>query len=94
MADIHITQQHALSLGDSKQAAQQVVDQMAAEFDMTTHWDGDVLTFERGGVAGTLALREGQAQLDVTLGMLFAAFAPVIEEKMTRKMAKAFGTAT
>jgi hypothetical protein len=41
-------------------------------------------------LSGTLALREHEAQIDVTLGMLFKAFAPMIEEKLHRKMAKAF----
>jgi putative polyhydroxyalkanoate system protein len=93
MPDISIRQQHQLSLQGAKQAAQTVADQMAAEFGMRTQWQGDVLSFERDGLSGTLALQPDQAQVDVTLGMLFKALAPMIEEKLSRKMAKVFSAA-
>jgi len=52
MADISIKQEHQLTLQESKDAAQKVADKMAAEFDMTTRWEGDTLSFKRSGVAG------------------------------------------
>jgi putative polyhydroxyalkanoate system protein len=91
MADISITQAHALSLQQSKDAAQQVADRMAAEYEMTTHWDGDVLTFERSGLEGKLTLGDKQVQVDITLGGFFKTFAPMIEEKIGRNIAKTFG---
>ena len=93
MSDISITQAHTMSLQQSKQAAQLVADQMAAEFDMSTAWQDDVLSFTRDGLSGTLALRDNEAQIDVTLGTFFKTFAPMIEEKLNRKMAKAFAAA-
>jgi putative polyhydroxyalkanoate system protein len=92
MADISITQQHALSLQQSKDAAQQVADRMAAEYDMTTQWNGDVLTFERSGLEGRLTLGDKQVQVDITLGGFFKSFAPMIEEKIGRNIARTFGT--
>jgi putative polyhydroxyalkanoate system protein len=91
MADISITQQHNLSLQQSKEAAQQVADRMAAEYEMTTQWDGDVLTFGRSGIEGKLALGEQQVQVDITLEGFFKTFAPMIEDKITRNIAKTFG---
>lgn len=94
MPDISIKQTHALSLQQAREAAQAVADQMATEFDMCTQWHGEVLSFQRDGLSGTLALRQHEAQIDVTLGMLFKAFAPVIEDKLNRKMMKVFGAQT
>jgi putative polyhydroxyalkanoate system protein len=93
MADISIKQEHQLSLQKAKDAAQKVADKMATEFDMATQWNGDVLSFKRSGVAGTLALREKEAQIDITLDFLFKAFASTLEEKVARNMQKFFSEA-
>jgi putative polyhydroxyalkanoate system protein len=90
MADIDITQHHFMPLDNARAAAQKVADQMVAEFDMTAEWQGDVLSFKRSGVSGTLAVRESEAQLEITLGGMLKAFAPQIREKVTRNMAKVF----
>ncbi|MFJ7565514.1 polyhydroxyalkanoic acid system family protein [Herminiimonas sp. NPDC097707] len=93
MADISIKQEHQLPLSKAKEAAQQVADRMATEFNMATQWEGDVLSFKRSGVAGTLALRETEAQIDITLDFLFKAFAGTLEEKVARNMKKYFAEA-
>ena len=93
MADISITQAHALPHGKAKDAAQKVADQMADEYDMALAWEGDVLTFKRSGVAGSLTISDKFARLEITLGFLLKAFAPTIEEKVSAKMKKVFGAA-
>ncbi|MDB5763326.1 MAG: hypothetical protein JWQ21_2321 [Herminiimonas sp.] len=90
MADISITQVHELTPNKAKAAAQKMADRMAEEYDMSSEWEGDVLTFRRSGVAGTLALQDSQARLDITLGFPLKAFAPGIEEKISRNMEKVF----
>lgn len=90
MADITIVQQHALSMEDARAAAQRVADQMAVDYEMTHEWQGDVLTFKRSGFSGTLALSEGRAQLDLTLGFMLKGFARKIEEQVTKNMHKVF----
>jgi putative polyhydroxyalkanoate system protein len=90
MADISIKQQHKLPHEKAKDAAQRVADQMVEEFDMTAQWEGDVLSFKRSGVSGTLALNDSEAQLDVTLSAMLKAFAPKIEEQLTKNMQKVF----
>jgi len=92
MADICITQQHTLAHHDAKAAAQRVADQLAQEYDMTSEWDGDVLLFNRAGVTGSLRLAEKEAQVEISLGFLFKAFATAIEEKVAAKMRKVFAT--
>lgn len=90
MADISIIQDHKLTPKKAKAAAQKVADQMAEEFDMVTVWEGDILTFKRSGVAGTLVLLDKQAQLEITLGFLLKAFSGKIEEQVSKNMKKVF----
>lgn len=90
MADISIRQAHKLPHSKAKAAAQKVADQLAAEYDMTSEWNGDILRFKRSGVSGSLKISEKDATLEISLGFLLKAFAPTIEEKVTAKMKKVF----
>lgn len=90
MADINIVQQHKLTAEKARQAAQQVADKLAQEYDLACAWDGDVLRFERSGVDGSLTLEKEQAQLQIKLGFMLSAFASTIEGKIAEKMRKVF----
>ena len=91
MADITITQKHALPHDKAKAAAQQIADKMAQRYDMQSKWSGDVLIFQRSGVSGTLAVHAAEARLEITLGFLFKAFAGTIEQEVGKNMRKLFG---
>jgi putative polyhydroxyalkanoate system protein len=91
MSDISITQSHTLNLVEARAAAQRSADSMAEQYDISSSWEGDVLTFTRSGVAGTLAVFDREARLDITLGFMLKSFAPMIQEKVARNMAKVFG---
>ena len=91
MADIEITQPHSMTPDDARVAAQQVADKMAADFGMECKWDGQVLRFERTGVDGTLVVGERDARLEIRLGLMMKAFAPMVQEKLARKMQRVFG---
>jgi putative polyhydroxyalkanoate system protein len=90
MADISIVQNHTLSMEQARVAAQKVADQMVADYEMVAEWNGDVLSFKRTGVSGTLSLAENQAHLEIALGFMLKAFASKIEEKVTKNMQKVF----
>ena len=90
MADINIVQQHKLTAVKAREAAQQVADKLAQEYDRACAWDGDVLRFERSGVDGSLTLEKEQAQLHIKLGFMLSAFASTIEGKIADKMRKVF----
>jgi putative polyhydroxyalkanoate system protein len=93
MADIEITQAHALSLQQARDAAQMVADRVAAEYDMCAQWEGDVLHFGRSGVEGRLTLQAQQVHVAVSLSGFFKSFGPMIEDKLTRNIAKTFSAA-
>ena len=90
MADIEIIQPHSMTPDAARAAAQQVADKVAADFGMECRWDGPVLRFERSGVDGTLVVGETDARLEVTLGLMMKAFAPMVQDKLARKMQKVF----
>jgi putative polyhydroxyalkanoate system protein len=90
MADINIVQEHYLAPEQAREAAQQVADKLAEQFELTCRWDGDVLRFERSGVNGSLTLLPNQAHLQIALGFLFSAFSAQIEAKVSEKMRKVF----
>jgi putative polyhydroxyalkanoate system protein len=90
MADINIVQDHQLSAEQARAAAQQVADKLAAEFDLACQWEGDVLRFERSGVAGALTLGQNQARMELKLGFLYSAFSSAIESKIADKMRRVF----
>ena len=92
MADISIRQPHQLSAQTARAAAQKAADEMVADFEMTIQWEGEVLSFKRSGVSGTLALLGQEVQLDITLGLMLQAFAAKIEEKLGENMAKVFAS--
>lgn len=91
MADITIVQPHELSIEDARAAAQRVADRMQADYEMGWEWQGDVLAFKRSGFSGTLALADGEATLELSLGIMLRSFAKKIEEQVTKNMAKVFG---
>lgn len=90
MADISVRQAHQLSETNAKEAAQEIVDKVGAQYDMTANWNGNVLHFESSGVSGKLVLHENEAQLDVTLGFVLKMFSERIEEKIMHQMRKSF----
>lgn len=93
MSDIVITQPHSLSPQQARDAAQQVAERMAEEFEMTLQWQGDVLSFERSGVAGSLTVGAAEVRLQIRLGGFFQMFAAKVEDKAARQMQKMFAQA-
>ena len=63
---------------------------MVIDYEMQAEWAGDVLSFKRTGFSGTLALTQGRAQLEISLGIMLKGFSKKIEEQVTKNMAKVF----
>jgi putative polyhydroxyalkanoate system protein len=91
MPDISITQKHKLTQKKAKAAAQKVIDDLAAEYGVTAEWEGDVVSFQRSGVSGTLELLPHEAQIEITLGFMLKAFSSTIEQHVQDHMEKVFG---
>lgn len=97
MADIELHRVHNLGLKAARAAADRMAGQLGRKFGLRGGWEGDVLKFERPGVAGSLAVSDKDMRLAVTLGLLLKAMRPSIEravvEEIDALFAKAKGAA-
>ena len=55
MADIDIHRVHDLGLKGARAAAERMAEQLGKRFDLRGEWAGNVLSFQRPGVTGSLA---------------------------------------
>jgi putative polyhydroxyalkanoate system protein len=93
MADIEIRRAHELGRVAARRAAEQMVADLARKFDLRGQWQGDVLRFERPGVAGTLALTERDLHLTISLGFLLKAMKASIEKAVLHELDTLFARA-
>ncbi len=82
MSEISITRRHGRNLDAARLAARQLATELEQDLDMTSRWEGDELSFERPGVRGTMCVSAETVEIRVRLGLLFAAFRPVIEQEI------------
>ncbi len=86
MSDIHYVRKHALPLAQAKKVAQQTADELAAEYDLVSEWEGNTLHFRRSGVEGSMQVTAQQITLDVKLGFLLRAFKGAFERHIERHL--------
>lgn len=91
MSDIHIVRSHHLSVADAKKAVQEAADDLAAEYDLESHWKGSTLHFERSGVEGTMKVSASEIELDVKLGFLLRAFRASFQGHVERHLDEHLG---
>ena len=92
MADIKIIRQHQLPLAKAKEVVQKAADDLGAEYDLQSEWQGNTLRFQRSGVDGEMRVSASEIDLQVTLGFLLkpfkAKFTQAIEQNFDRLLAK------
>ena len=90
MADINITRQHGMSLGDARKAAFKWAEQAEEKFDMEcTYKEGktsDECSFTRSGVTGTLLVDKDTFELTARLGFFLGAFKDKIEGEIVKNL--------
>ncbi|MEZ5741598.1 MAG: polyhydroxyalkanoic acid system family protein [Burkholderiaceae bacterium] len=91
MADLQFERAHGLGLAGAREAAQRVADEMAAKYEVSSQWEGDVLHFRRSGVQGTLAVSDDLIRLQARLGALLGAFVPRIQARLSENFDQYFG---
>jgi putative polyhydroxyalkanoate system protein len=90
MSEIHLRRKHSIGLKKAKVAAQKVADDLAEEYGMQAHWEGDLLRFSRSGVDGALKVSKNEVVLDAKLGFLLSAFRARIEEHINENFDRYF----
>ncbi len=86
MADIDITRVHNLGLAAARAAAERMEAQLGRKFDLKGAWSGNVLTFERPGVSGSLKITDKDLHLSVALGFLLKAMKGSIEKAVLHEL--------
>jgi putative polyhydroxyalkanoate system protein len=90
MADIHLEREHALGLEGARAAAQRLAQDLGTRFGLKGEWRGDVLTFERPGVQGSLSVTATHLHLEVALGFMLKAMKGSIETAIHREVEALF----
>jgi putative polyhydroxyalkanoate system protein len=90
MSDVNCQQSHTLGLDKARELAKQWVEGAAGKMGLTCDYlegaDQDTVTFERMGVKGTMKVSGTEFDLQVKLGMMMAAFKPMIEAEVTKSL--------
>ena len=84
MSHIVIHRSHELTLDQARQAAETLTEQLAERYDISYHWQGDSLRFERSGVNGHIELEPGRLHLSVRLGFLLVPLKHRLEQEIHR----------
>ena len=93
MADIQIHRPHGLGLKAAKAAADKMAESLGRKFDLKGDWNGNVLTFQRPGVSGSLSISDKAVDLSVTLGFLLKAMKGSIQSAIEQELDKLFAHA-
>ena len=86
MADIDLHRAHNLGLKAARVAADRMADHLGRKFDLKGDWEGNVLSFQRPGVSGTLAISDKDLRLSVSLGFLLKAMKGSIENAIVHEL--------
>jgi putative polyhydroxyalkanoate system protein len=90
VADLHIRREHSLGLAAARKIAYQWAQQVEADFGMECSYEegktGDIVTFTRSGVNGTLRVATDHFDLDAKLGFLLGAFKGRIEAEIVKNL--------
>lgn len=90
MPDIDIRRAHGLGLAAARAAADRMAEHLGRRFDLKGEWRGQVLTFQRPGVTGSLEIGERDLHLSVSLGFLLKAMRGSIERAVLEELDKLF----
>ena len=90
MADIEMHRAHKLGLKGARAAADKMADHLGTKFGLKGDWQGNVLKFERTGVAGSLAISDKDMKLSVSLGFLLKAMKGSIEAAVRHELDNLF----
>jgi putative polyhydroxyalkanoate system protein len=93
MADIDLHRVHNLGMKAARTAADRMAEHLGKKFGLTGEWDGNVLSFERPGVTGTLAITDKDLRLSVSLGFLLKAMKSSIEAAVVHELDSLFAAA-
>jgi putative polyhydroxyalkanoate system protein len=91
MPTIAIKRRHKLETKKAKAAAQKVIEDLSARYQLACSWDGDQVKFERPGVSGRMHLGINEILLDVQLSFLMTPLKNPIQRAINEELDRLFG---
>ncbi len=82
MADIDIRRAHGRSVAEARKIVDSLIDKLAADYDVTHQWNGNMLDFKRSGLTGQIALTDQDIHITARLGFLLKALKGRIEKEV------------
>jgi putative polyhydroxyalkanoate system protein len=91
MPSIDIRRPHQLSAAEARAVVERVAARMHEKFGIDGQWQGDILSFTRPGVNGSIAIHPEEIHVSAQLGMLLSPLKGMIEQEIRRKLDEHFG---
>lgn len=91
MSNLHIQRQLNLPQPAVREAAQQLAEKLQREYGVVFTWQGDCADIKGPSLQGRCDVSEGKVDIQLSLGLLAAAFAGKIEEKINQQLDKLSG---
>ena len=92
MSDIKFQQSHSLGFDKARELAGQWMAEASQKMGLNCQCvqgeQADTITFERSGVNGTLRVSGDAFDLNIKLGMMMAAFKPMIEAEVSKNLGR------
>ncbi len=92
MSDVNYRQSHTLGLDKARELAKEWVAGAAGQLGLSCDYqegvEQDTVTFERMGVKGAMQVSGTEFDLQVKLGMMMAAFKPMIEAEVNKSLGR------
>jgi putative polyhydroxyalkanoate system protein len=92
MSEVKLHHAHTLGLEKARELAKQWTNDAAKQLGLSCqHTEGaeqDTITFERMGIHGIMTVTGASFDLNVKLGMMMAAFKPMIEAEINKNLSR------
>lgn len=90
MSTLEIHYPHSLDQAAACNAITRLVDQLAAQMPLQTHWAENILHFSGSGMKGQIDVRERDIAIHATLGLLASAMKEMLEQKIGQALHRHF----
>ena len=90
MPKIDIRKPHQLPMTEARAVVEQVATKMREKFGMEGEWQGDIYSFSRPGVTGSIAVESDAIQVRADLGLMLAPLKGMVEQEIQRKLDEHF----
>ncbi|WP_022835149.1 polyhydroxyalkanoic acid system family protein [Salisaeta longa] len=88
MADIELTQSHALTKAQARTAVEKVAQKLSDRLGVSHHWATDTLHFEGSGAEGQIRVAAQEVTVQVDLGFMLKPMQSMVRQEAERYLKK------